>query len=187
MAHDGLLVIGYGSDLRGDDAAGLLADRRLARLGFHAIAVHQLTPELAEQVAAARQVIFLDADARVASGKFRSNVLPQPKPPARWSITPRPPACCVWRKKLTAPRPEARVIGLGGRRFHVGARPSNEARRAIAKAIAATHAEWLPPSLRGTGSMEIASVEGALERPWRDRRHGSPPSRPFRTFFDRTF
>ncbi len=176
MAHDGLLVIGYGSDLRGDDAAGLLAARRLARLGFHAIAVHQLTPELAEQVAAARQVIFLDADARVASGEIAVERIAATEATGALEHHATPAGVLRLAKEAYGAAPEARVIGLGGRRFHVGARPSSEARRAIARAIAATHAEWLPPSLRGTGSMEIASVEGAFERPWREHlgRHRKP-------------
>lgn len=56
-----LLVIGYGNRLRGDDAAGPVVADRLAARGIHAIAVHQLTPELAELVAAADQVVFVDA------------------------------------------------------------------------------------------------------------------------------
>ncbi|HUJ27732.1 MAG TPA: hydrogenase maturation protease [Myxococcales bacterium] len=50
------LVIGIGSLLHGDDAAGRLAARALG--GREVV---QLTPELAEDVAAAEAVLFLDA------------------------------------------------------------------------------------------------------------------------------
>ena len=53
MSRNGLLIIGYGSELRSDDAAGVVAARELARYGLRAIPVHQLTPDLAESVAAA--------------------------------------------------------------------------------------------------------------------------------------
>ena len=59
-----LLVIGYGNELRGDDAAGphvaaAVAGWRLP--GVQTQVCHQLTPELAEPIAAARRVVFVDA------------------------------------------------------------------------------------------------------------------------------
>lgn len=60
-----LLVIGYGSELRGDDAVGLRIAQRAAEWRnpcVEAVAVHQLLPELAEAVSAARAVVFVDAD-----------------------------------------------------------------------------------------------------------------------------
>jgi hydrogenase maturation protease len=58
------VVIGYGNTLRGDDAigpwvAGALAARHLPDV--LALAVAQLTPELAEQLAQARTAFFIDA------------------------------------------------------------------------------------------------------------------------------
>jgi hydrogenase maturation protease len=62
---EGVLVIGYGNPLRGDDGFGPLVVERLtddARLaGACLLARHQLTPELAEDVARARLVAFVDA------------------------------------------------------------------------------------------------------------------------------
>jgi hydrogenase maturation protease len=59
------LVVGYGNPLRGDDAFGWHTARRLAQLAhhdsIHVLAVHQLTPELAEPVSNAELVIFIDA------------------------------------------------------------------------------------------------------------------------------
>jgi len=50
------LIIGYGNPLRGDDGAGFTAAERLGGL-----AVHQLTPDLAEPVSRADEVVFIDA------------------------------------------------------------------------------------------------------------------------------
>ena len=65
MNADGVLVIGYGNALRGDDAVGRRAAERLAadgRLpGARIDACHQLTPELAADIAAARLVVLVDA------------------------------------------------------------------------------------------------------------------------------
>jgi hydrogenase maturation protease len=59
-----LLVIGYGNELRGDDGVGPRAARAVAAWQLPAVkglAVHQLTPELAERIAAAECVVFVDA------------------------------------------------------------------------------------------------------------------------------
>ena len=58
------LVIGYGNELRGDDAAGPCVARGVADWGrpeVDGLAVHQLTPELAPALAGAEVVVFVDA------------------------------------------------------------------------------------------------------------------------------
>lgn len=59
-----ILLIGYGNELRGDDAIGPLIARALAELrlpGTQVLALTQLTPELAELVSQASAAIFVDA------------------------------------------------------------------------------------------------------------------------------
>jgi hydrogenase maturation protease len=59
-----LLVIGYGNELRSDDGVGARVAATVAEWrmpGVHAIVCHQLTPELAEPIAAADSVVFVDA------------------------------------------------------------------------------------------------------------------------------
>src|ERR1043165_3956952 len=59
-----LLVIGYGNELRGDDAAGPEVARSIAELqlpGVEVLVRPILTPELADNVAQAATVIFVDA------------------------------------------------------------------------------------------------------------------------------
>jgi hydrogenase maturation protease len=58
------LVIGYGNSLRGDDAVGRLLVEEVEAWelpGVRTLSVHQLTPELALDMAEAERVIFLDA------------------------------------------------------------------------------------------------------------------------------
>lgn len=64
------LVIGYGNPLRGDDALGSRVADALAAIPaiaddpfIRVETVHQLTPELAESIADAEIVIFIDASA----------------------------------------------------------------------------------------------------------------------------
>ena len=59
-----ILVVGFGNSLRRDDGLGPRAAEVLSqwgRPGVLALAVHQLLPELAERLAAARLVLFVDA------------------------------------------------------------------------------------------------------------------------------
>ena len=58
------LVIGYGNTLRSDDGAGQRVAEKIAQWELpevRSLAVHQLTPELAEDISQADAVIFIDA------------------------------------------------------------------------------------------------------------------------------
>ncbi len=71
-ATGGVLVVGYGSELRTDDGVGpavaarLLDDARLA--GADVLTTHQLTPELAFDASRASLLVLVDAAADVAPG-----------------------------------------------------------------------------------------------------------------------
>jgi hydrogenase maturation protease len=73
--RSGWLVLGIGNALRGDDALGwhatarLRADARLA--GARITWVHQLTPELARDLAEASRVVFVDARTGLEPGELR--------------------------------------------------------------------------------------------------------------------
>ncbi len=59
-----VLVLGYGNTLFGDDGLGQLIAQHVADWavpGVLALARHELTPELAADIAAADEVIFVDA------------------------------------------------------------------------------------------------------------------------------
>jgi hydrogenase maturation protease len=59
-----VLVIGYGNELRGDDALGPLAARAVAGWGLPGVRcldLHQLTPELVEEMVSVERAIFIDA------------------------------------------------------------------------------------------------------------------------------
>ena len=59
-----ILVVGYGNSLRGDDDVGPQAAQAVAGWhlpGVRTLILHQLTPELAEPISAARAALFIDA------------------------------------------------------------------------------------------------------------------------------
>ena len=97
MTDAGVLVVGYGNPLCGDDgvgwhAAGLLAsDPRLD--GVRVVTHHQLAPELATDVSRASLVVLVDASTDGDPGRSGSagwsHVRPL-RPPGRITWTPRP-------------------------------------------------------------------------------------------------
>ena len=73
------VVLAIGNTLRGDDGvAAHVADLLGARSGLDVRRVHQLTPELAEEIAHATAVVFVDADAGVAEARLE-RLAPAPK------------------------------------------------------------------------------------------------------------
>ncbi|ACK72857.1 hydrogenase maturation protease [Gloeothece citriformis PCC 7424] len=59
-----VLIIGYGNTLRGDDGVGVRIAETIAQQqwpGVRSLICHQLTPELASDLAKAKGVIFVDA------------------------------------------------------------------------------------------------------------------------------
>jgi hydrogenase maturation protease len=80
-----ILVIGYGNSLRGDDAVGPRAAAAVASWsipGVKALALAQLTPELAEPLAAARTALFVDARLASVEVEVEESIAVQPIEPA---------------------------------------------------------------------------------------------------------
>jgi hydrogenase maturation protease len=65
------LVIAIGNPLRSDDGAGPALAELLRREGLRVLVVHQLGPELCDEVAAAPAVVFVDARAGDPAGSVR--------------------------------------------------------------------------------------------------------------------
>jgi len=76
-AHE--LIIGYGNPLRADDGFGWRAARHLAELlqdePIEILALHQLTPELAEPISRADLIIFIDASSEGQPGSWKCEPL----------------------------------------------------------------------------------------------------------------
>jgi hydrogenase maturation protease len=68
-----ILVIGYGNTVRGDDAAGIQAAELIAKRHpeIQSICMHQLMPEMAEQISECDIVFFVDADANASKVSAR--------------------------------------------------------------------------------------------------------------------
>src|SRR2546430_17105907 len=68
---EGLLIIGFGNPLRGDDDLGPRVARELRMRGLPALDAHQLTPELAEAVSRVELAGVIDSDAQLKAGGIR--------------------------------------------------------------------------------------------------------------------
>ena len=68
------LVVGLGNPLRGDDGAAhhVIDSIEKKRPDVRCLALHQLTPDLAEDLAASERVIFIDASVRVKTVTARA-------------------------------------------------------------------------------------------------------------------
>jgi len=74
-----VLIIGYGNPIRADDSVGWQAARRLVKSlqdeACEILALHQLTPELAESVSRADLIIFIDASSDGEPGTWKCEPL----------------------------------------------------------------------------------------------------------------
>lgn len=124
-----VLIIGYGSPLRGDDNVGCHVAQMLERhyrsdSGVRVIGAHQLTPEMAEDLAASEFVLFLDAAAGTPAGKIQqTKVSPQPGP-LNFAHHLSPSLLLSAAMELYGSVPAAILLTIMGAAFEVGDRLS---------------------------------------------------------------
>jgi hydrogenase maturation protease len=116
------LVIGYGSPIRGDDAIGPMAAEALAARppapGVTALARHVLTAELAEDLAAADRVIFLDAESGATPGSVRVRELhPDADRACTMAHFHDPRELLAWCEALYGRSPRAWMVTAAGATF----------------------------------------------------------------------
>lgn len=141
MNNAGVLVVGFGNPLRGDDgvgcsAAGLLAaDPRLE--GATVLARHQLTPELATDIASASLVVLIDAsvnDGAAGSVAVRS-IQPRRDSPLSWSHHLDPAALAGLADALYDHVPPMVLISVTGAAFTGADRLSPAVQRVLREVV----------------------------------------------------
>ena len=116
------LVIGYGSPIRGDDAIGPLAADALAAgplpPGLRVLSRHVLTAELAEDLASAGRVIFLDAAAQGTPGEVQVQALgPDASALSTMAHFLDPRELLAWCEALYQRVPQAWLVSTAGSSF----------------------------------------------------------------------
>jgi hydrogenase maturation protease len=133
-----ILVVGYGNDLRGDDAAGQHAAARVAAWalpGVEVHALHQLTPELADPLAAADRAIFLDAHPAPNGAGIRVRRLRPAGSTPRLAHTCDPPGLLALARDAFGRWPEAWWVTIPAAEFVFGAPLSPLAERGVGDAL----------------------------------------------------
>lgn len=131
-----LLVIGYGNRLRGDDALGPLVAEAVAAWqapGVEVLVSHQLTPDLAETLARARGVVFVDASTEVVTVSIRP-VAPV-VPSAAMGHAIEPGVLLGWTIQAFGHAPPAWLLRIPATTFELGAALSNGAEAGQAEAV----------------------------------------------------
>ncbi|MBZ5618283.1 MAG: hydrogenase maturation protease [Acidobacteriia bacterium] len=137
MPH--LLIIGYGNPLLGDDAAGYQAAERL-RLTLtgpdvEILAVHQLTPELADPISRAARVIFIDAAATGDPGAIQQRPIDSSQDPGGFTHHATPSALLALAKALYGADPRAVLITVAGLDFGIGMELSAPVQQALDRLV----------------------------------------------------
>lgn len=122
------LVIGCGNPLRTDDGLGLRAAEALAEVlpagQCEILAIHQLTPELSEQIALADKVVFIDASANPNGQKAglieRQAVEGEIARSAAFSHQVSPTSLVELAGRLYGRRPEAVLFTVRAASFDLG-------------------------------------------------------------------
>ena len=136
-----LLVVGLGNDLRGDDAAGLLAVRALAALCPPEVVVEEQSGDpatLAESLARHERVIVIDAVQCAEPTGTVVDLTGASSPPAaaRSSSHGLGLAEALALARALGAAPEVRVIGIAGADFALGAQPAGDVVRAAGSVAA---------------------------------------------------
>jgi len=133
------VVIGYGNDLRGDDAVGQRVAKSVARWrrpGVMAIAAHQLTAELATWLVPATFAIFVDASrAEGESSGFHSRRIEPSSGALMRGHTADPQALLALTQLAYGRCPPAWWITIPAQCFDFGGELSPTARRGAAAAL----------------------------------------------------
>jgi hydrogenase maturation protease len=136
----GVLVVGYGNPLRGDDGVGWHAAKLLAtdpRLdGARVLAHHQLTPELAADVSRASLVVLVDAAAEGDPGSVSVRRIGSPPPtPITWSHHLTPETLAGLADALYGAVPPIVLVSVAAESFAEGDGLSSALKQALPEVV----------------------------------------------------
>jgi hydrogenase maturation protease len=138
QARGSLLVIGIGSELHGDDAAGRMVAARIEALpldGVRVRSVVQLVPELVEDLATCATVVFVDADPGCAATTVRPVRAATGTPAVTHHTTPA--GLLQLAEAVGVPVPRAVLLGVPARCLGLGSLLSEQTRAGVELAVEA--------------------------------------------------
>ena len=138
------LILACGNTLRGDDGVGLWlaewAEHHFSNQpGVRILADHQWTPELAEDVARAHSVLFIDCSFASPPGAIKlTPVEPAASPTAAFTHFATPAGLLAGARALYGAAPGAVLVSVAGADFGLGGEISDPVRRATETLVRTT-------------------------------------------------
>ncbi|MCB2212066.1 hydrogenase maturation protease [bacterium] len=137
------LIIGYGNTLRRDDAAGVIAAETLQRelegqARVRVVARHQLTPELAADLAESDRALFIDAAAKGEPGTISLQRITPPPPsssPLEIGHNLTPATLLALARDIYGSHPSTWILTVTGRDFDLQQGISTDVRDALPKLL----------------------------------------------------
>jgi hydrogenase maturation protease len=140
------LLIGWGNELRGDDAAGRLTARHVALWhtpDIEVMDIHQLTPELSYWIANSAHVIFVDAYPSLEPSTLRlSPILPGSDTSVSSLHHVTPSFLVTMAHALYGQCPPALQIGIPALRMDICAEVSSFAQASVIEALDVIREAW---------------------------------------------
>ncbi|MBH8577773.1 hydrogenase maturation protease [Nostocaceae cyanobacterium CENA369] len=130
-----LIVIGYGNELLSDDSIGQRVAKALHLSNGKSIAVHQLTPELAEVLADTELAVFIDACLATKTSQVQIQLLSPESLNVIAGHTADPRSLLALTKALYGYCPQAWWVTVPGANFELGENLSPLAEQGIEIAI----------------------------------------------------
>jgi hydrogenase maturation protease len=131
-----LLVIGYGNSLRSDDGAGRQVAQAIEELrlpGVRVLSCDLLTPELADPIAQAQKVVFVDAS--VEAGDVQNRELSPAESSQILAHTADPRTLLALARDVFGHAPPASWVTIPVENLGIGEEFSQKARAGIDEAI----------------------------------------------------
>lgn len=152
-----LLIIGFGNDLRGDDALGPMAARRLMQKfdsdpNVRFEICQGLTPDLALPISEARRVIFIDCAATGEPGELVHRRI-EARADGDMSMVHflDPDALLSWTRRLYGQCPDAEIFSVGGASFDISETLSPPVAEALPRLM-----EWVIAAVQACESPAIS-------------------------------
>jgi hydrogenase maturation protease len=135
-----VLIIGFGNPLRSDDGLGWHVaeqlSRQLSQNDVQVIAVHQLTPEMAELASHVERMLFIDASRMGEPGTLQCETVVPAVASSRYSHDLSPAALLGLAQELYGRCPEAYLLSIAGECFETGDTMSATVEKAIPSLLA---------------------------------------------------
>jgi hydrogenase maturation protease len=161
------LIIGYGNPLLGDDGVGWQVAEQLAKLtgsSANVLAVHQLTPELAELIGQADSVIFIDACYDGQPGSWCCEMIqPDPTPSQVFAHSFTPVNLLSCANALFNTRPTALLISVAASSFDCCEELSPAVAAAVPEIVSCLYEWWNANA--GGGESDQKSLESKPGQP----------------------